>query len=134
MPQPLAEIDARAALRSFIRVGSATARGTSRGLNDVAFESWLWHRPQPELRVDDGLRAAMSNGEPVTHLGSELLSAVRSDYQTEHDQCKVMKLFEMEGLPGGWRASAGEQLLKSKSIDAMTKLRIAAKMARSKGA
>jgi hypothetical protein len=52
MAQPLIEIDARAALRSFGRIGPALQRGTVRGLNDVAFQSMRFEKGQMPRRLD----------------------------------------------------------------------------------
>lgn len=103
------------------------------GAEDVRFGEWLEHRPQSALNLEHGIRAAMHRDEPVMHYGGHLLFAVEFDDQTEDDRRNVLRTFEMDGLPDGWRAAVGEQLLKSKDVDAMAKLRIAAKMAEAKG-
>lgn len=52
MPQPLIQIDARAALRSIGRVGPALQRGAVRGINDVAFKAMRFERGQLPKRLD----------------------------------------------------------------------------------
>lgn len=52
MPQPLIQIDARAALRSIGRVGPALQRGTARGINDVAFAAMRFEKTQLPKRID----------------------------------------------------------------------------------
>lgn len=49
---PLIEIDARRALRSFGRIGPALAKGTVRGLNDVAFGAMRFEKGQLPRRLD----------------------------------------------------------------------------------
>lgn len=49
---PLIEIDARRALRSFVRIGPALHRGTVRGINEVAFGAMRFEKGQLPRRLD----------------------------------------------------------------------------------
>ncbi len=60
MPTPALDIDAHAALRSFGRIGPAVARGTARGLNDVAFQAMRFERREMTSRLDRPSRFTVS--------------------------------------------------------------------------
>jgi len=56
----LASVDARAALRGLSKVGEATAYGTARGLNDVAFQAMRFERGNMQKRLDRPSRFTIS--------------------------------------------------------------------------
>ncbi len=96
---------------------------------DVEFGVWLHHRPASALKIEIGLRAAMCNGKPYFHFGSNQLHYVNFASAANVDQWNALKLFERGGLPQGWLQTVGRQMLMSPDLDAMAKLRIAEKMA-----